>query len=117
MTVDTLDYDQMDTQQLQDIQQKVHTALTKRKREQISAVYQQIIDIVKSNGLTVEELIEFSQKKSKKSASSHKRQVAAKYRHPDNASLTWTGRGKQPRWVVDALASGLTLEGLTIQGE
>lgn len=25
--------------------------------------------------------------------------AAIKYRHPDNADLTWTGRGNQPRWV------------------
>jgi DNA-binding protein H-NS len=26
-----------------------------------------------------------------------------KYRHPENAELTWSGRGKQPGWLKDAL--------------
>ena len=28
--------------------------------------------------------------------------VSVKYRHPQDASLTWTGRGRRPRWLVKA---------------
>jgi DNA-binding protein H-NS len=39
--------------------------------------------------------------------------VAPKYR--DSASNnTWTGRGKMPRWLVEATASGRTLESFLI---
>ena len=43
-----------------------------------------------------------------------RRTVAAKYSHPENSGLTWTGRGRQPKWVVEALASGKTLSDLLI---
>jgi DNA-binding protein H-NS len=33
-----------------------------------------------------------------------------KYRNPDNPNETWTGRGKRPRWLNDALASGKNLD-------
>ncbi len=36
-----------------------------------------------------------------------------RYRNPWNASQTWSGRGRQPSWVLDARAVGLTLEDLT----
>jgi DNA-binding protein H-NS len=29
-----------------------------------------------------------------------------KYRHPENAALTWSGRGRHPRWFDEALAAG-----------
>jgi DNA-binding protein H-NS len=32
--------------------------------------------------------------------------VVAKYRNPKNPSETWTGRGKQPRWLVAEMRSG-----------
>jgi DNA-binding protein H-NS len=38
--------------------------------------------------------------------------VAPKYR--DEAGNTWTGRGKQPKWVAAAISSGRTLESLLI---
>jgi DNA-binding protein H-NS len=34
----------------------------------------------------------------------------AKYAHPENASVTWSGRGRQPGWVKEALAKGKSLE-------
>jgi DNA-binding protein H-NS len=35
--------------------------------------------------------------------------VRAKYRNPKNESETWSGRGKQPRWLVAELADGRDL--------
>ena len=40
--------------------------------------------------------------------------VPAKYRHPENPSLTWSGRGRKPLWFVAALDSGKTPEDLAI---
>lgn len=40
--------------------------------------------------------------------------VAVKYRHPDDSSLTWTGRGKKPRWVDAWLKSGKSIEQLSV---
>jgi DNA-binding protein H-NS len=36
------------------------------------------------------------------------------YRNPCNSAETWTGRGRHPKWVREALASGLRLEDLAI---
>ena len=38
----------------------------------------------------------------------------AKYHHPENSSLTWTGRGRKPQWFIDALAAGKTAEELAV---
>ena len=35
-----------------------------------------------------------------------------KYQNPDNATQTWSGKGKQPQWVEQALAKGKTLDSL-----
>jgi DNA-binding protein H-NS len=37
---------------------------------------------------------------------------APKYQNPNNAAQTWSGKGKQPSWVDEALAKGLTLDSL-----
>ena len=37
-----------------------------------------------------------------------------KYRHPDDAAVTWTGKGRRPAWVNEALAAGKTMEDLAI---
>ena len=32
--------------------------------------------------------------------------AAAKYRHPKNAALTWSGRGRKPQWFADHINAG-----------
>lgn len=39
-------------------------------------------------------------------ASTKGSKVAPKYRNPDQPEQTWSGRGKHPRWMTDAMASG-----------
>jgi DNA-binding protein H-NS len=40
--------------------------------------------------------------------------VLPKYRNPDEPSETWSGRGKQPRWLTKALKTGHTIEEFVI---
>ena len=40
--------------------------------------------------------------------------VLAKYRNPERPSETWSGRGKQPRWVVAQLKSGKRIDDFRI---
>jgi DNA-binding protein H-NS len=40
--------------------------------------------------------------------------VYPKYRNPNEPSETWSGRGKQPRWLAVALKTGHTMEEFAI---
>jgi DNA-binding protein H-NS len=42
-------------------------------------------------------------------------QVLPKYRNPAEPSETWSGRGKQPRWLTAQLRSGKKLDDFRIQ--
>jgi DNA-binding protein H-NS len=42
------------------------------------------------------------------------RTVLPKYRNPNQPSETWTGRGKQPRWLAAELKSGKQLDDFLI---
>ena len=37
-----------------------------------------------------------------------------KYRHPENPALTWSGRGRKPRWFVEAIDAGKSAEDMAI---
>lgn len=48
-------------------------------------------------------------------ASIRKRAPAVpKYSNPDDPSETWSGRGRKPRWFVDALMAGKSPEDMSI---
>jgi DNA-binding protein H-NS len=38
-----------------------------------------------------------------------KQKAEPKYRHPDNPDLTWSGRGRKPGCIAEALETGKSL--------
>jgi len=40
--------------------------------------------------------------------------VAVRFRHPDNETQQWTGRGRQPKWVKEWVEGGKSLDKLRV---
>jgi len=59
---------------------------------------QRVIAMVEDAGFKVQDLFGKGRK--------GKGSVAVKYRDPQNAENTWTGRGRMPRWMVAATKGG-----------
>ena len=53
-------------------------------------------------------------RKAKTEPQASRAKVLPKYRNPENADETWSGRGRQPKWVQAALAAGEKLSDLAI---
>ena len=88
--------------------------ITKAKAEEKAAVLAHIRSAMEQYEITTEELTA-APKRGRKPGSTdtvERKPVAPKYQLDDK---TWTGRGKQPKWVAEALAGGLTLEDLLIE--
>jgi len=93
------------------------------KRTPIAKVRAQLTRAAKAEGYTVEELFggaapaASGRAKVAKTSSRAGRKlgkVAPKYRNPANAKETWTGRGKQPRWMAALTAKGKKVEDFLI---
>lgn len=90
------------------------------KRTPIAAVRGRILKFVKAEGYTIEELFGTAGKpkagrKAAKSTARAGRKVAPKYRNPANRKETWTGRGRQPRWMAALVAKGRKVEDFLIK--
>ena len=101
-----IDLSKLSIEELQHLAQDIEAEIVNRRIVEKERVLNQMRDLASSLGMTLEELV---RQEGITGAS-----VPAKYRHPDNPSLTWSGRGKRPAWVNEALASGKTLEDLAI---
>ncbi|WP_441295482.1 H-NS histone family protein [Massilia timonae] len=51
---------------------------------------------------------------SKKPKGSKGQKVQARYQNPSDNSQTWTGRGRQPKWIAEGLASGKSMDDFRI---
>ena len=93
------------------------------KRTPIATVRSKITKFAKAEGYTLDELFGTtsakSAKKTAKTASTKPARklgkVAPKYRNPANTKETWSGRGKQPRWLAALTAKGKKVEEFLIK--
>jgi len=68
-------------------------------------------------GFSLEELSETQKaapKALKKKAKTAGPKAKARFANPADASQTWTGKGRQPNWYREAIASGKTPESMEI---
>lgn len=96
----------MDLEDLKDLRKKLDRAITsyetRKRQEALSAIEQ----AAKEHGFKLADLLgEGKSGKVRKSTGS-----SVKYVNPDNPQQTWSGRGRRPQWVNDALESGRVLE-------
>ena len=96
------------------------------KRPAISKVRAQLTKLAKAQGYSVEELFGGAAPAARGRAASKATKapakavrtlgkVAPKYRNPANPKETWTGRGKQPRWLAAHTAKGKKVEEFLIK--
>ena len=72
----------------------------------------QVRKTVKKYGFTAKELgIATTDNQVKKA---QQKKSDAKYVHPDNPDLKWTGHGKRPKWFQELLNSGKSLDELRV---
>lgn len=96
-------------QELVSLRDQLDKELVVRKEHEKQRILAQLNSAAAASGFTVAELLGQVGKQSTK-----KNVVKAKYANPNNISETWSGRGRKPLWVHDALAAGATLESLAV---
>jgi len=104
---------------------KRKTTLSKRKP--IAVVRKKMLTLAKNEGYTIAELFDGAAPAATrapraagtraKPAKARKTlgKVAPKYRNPDNTDETWTGRGKQPRWLAALTNQGRSVDEFVIK--
>lgn len=105
-----MDISNLSVQELETLKTRLPGEIERRRNEVRSDAIKKVEEFAKSLGFTVEDLFGGRGRKSNKDG---RVKVAAKFRHPTNTGLTWTGRGRKPAWVEEYLQSG-KLEDLKI---
>ncbi len=100
--------DKMTLSELETHQKEVAATIKGYEKKRRSECLAELKDVAKKHGFSLDE---FTSGKTKGAA---KPKGVAKYANPADKSQTWTGRGRQPNWVKDALAKGKSLDTMAI---
>lgn len=104
-----MDLSKLSISELRDLQQQIPLELKRRESEEKVKVMNELRAIAKARGFSIDELLG---KESRPKNAGGK--VRVKYRHPQDASLEWTGRGRKPKWVESWVAAGGALDSLLV---
>lgn len=103
-----MDLDALSLKELKKLQNDVAKAISTYEDRMKKEALAELESKAREMGFNLNELLGGS--KAKRAGGT----VAPKYAHPENPELTWTGRGRKPKWVEEALSSGKSLEDLAI---
>jgi DNA-binding protein H-NS len=103
---DQLDLDKLSLDELKTLSKDIERSIRKREVDNLRRAKEAVEAVAREHGFSLEEIM------GRLSAGKSATPASARYRNPNDASQTWSGRGRQPQWFKDALAAGRSLEDL-----
>jgi DNA-binding protein H-NS len=104
----TIDLDRLSLAELRSLEKDVSKAISvfgdRKKAEAMTALEEH----ARALGFSLAELT------GKKTRKTRAGSGVAKYRHPENADITWSGLGRKPAWFSAAIGSGKAPESMAI---
>lgn len=106
-----IDLSKLSIEDLEGLVKDAQAEITSRREAERDRVLGQMRELAATLGLTLEDVARMERGKGSAAGGGS---VPPKYRHPGDSNLTWSGRGKRPTWIAEALASGKSLEDLAV---
>lgn len=105
-----INVDKLSLKELQDLEIRVKKAIVLAMSREKDEFRAEVHALASKRGITIDEV--FGGGKSGKGGKGGK--VAVKYRNRDNPTETWTGRGRQPKWLAAAIKKGAKIADFAI---
>lgn len=93
------DLEALSLSELKKLQKDIAKAISTYQDRQKAEARAKVEALARDLGYSLAELIGTETKTTRAPA-------VAKYRHPENSAITWSGRGRKPKWFVDSINAG-----------
>ena len=88
------------------LEERLKSAISARKTEDAKVAKEELGPWLAKAGFDLDEL--FGKRGSRKGKG------VAKYRNPKDPAQTWTGRGRKPNWLIDAVKKGGKIDSFAV---
>lgn len=103
----SIDLDAMTIKELQELISEANSTIERKQEDEKKKLLSEMRQMAEDRGFDYDELTGAKKKERKR--------AAPKYQNPDNLKQTWSGMGRQPKWIEEQLASGKSLQDLEIK--
>lgn len=101
-----IDLNNLNVDELRAITENAQQLIAEKQHQRLYDAYIQFEKIAEESNASIEDILQAGEKLEKKRS--------IKYRNSENDEETWTGRGRKPTWLVEALGAGHKLEDFAI---
>ena len=98
--------EKMSYAELLKLQERIEAAIAQKRVEDAASTKEQLRAMAEKAGFSLNDL--FGKRGARKGSGE------IKYRNPKDTSQTWTGRGRKPNWLVDAVKKGAKIDTFAI---
>ncbi len=105
----SINVDKLSLKELIDLDLRVKKAISTAKDRDRAEAKMELLALAQKRGFSVGELFGGGSGRGGKGG-----KVAVKFRNKDNPLETWTGRGRQPKWLAAALKKGAKIADFAI---
>lgn len=102
----SINLDSLNVDELRAITENAQKLISQKQHQRLHDAYIQFEKIAKESGSSIDEIL--------KAGESLEKKRSIKYRNTEDSNETWTGRGRKPTWLVEALAAGKDIESFAI---
>ncbi|KAB7628411.1 H-NS family nucleoid-associated regulatory protein [Alkalilimnicola sp. S0819] len=102
-----MDLSKYSLEELRELQKDLERELRARRKEEARRAQKELKEVAEKYGFSLSDLVGASPARTTAKGK-------PRFRHPDDASKTWSGRGRKPFWIKDWEASGRSLSELAI---
>lgn len=96
------------TQELNQLKRDIDKELKSRRKDDAKKAQKELKSVAEKYGFNLNDLV------SGQPGRPSKGKAPARFRHPDDPSKTWSGRGRKPVWVKEWEAAGRSLDDLRV---
>lgn len=104
-----MELDKLTVEQLEQLAKDASAAAKKKREDGRKELRRKLEAMVKAEGYTLFDVFPELNDVELKPV------LVATHRHPEHPELTWTGQGRRPKWLVEALAAGAELDAFRIR--
>lgn len=108
-----IDLDALSLAELKDLQKDLDTAIEHAEKRERKEALEKLEEQARDMGFSLSELLSMKEGGGRKSGKP-RAPAEPKYRHPEDPSVTWTGRGRKPNWIKEGLENGKSMEDFLI---
>ncbi|WP_293573414.1 H-NS histone family protein [Phaeobacter sp.] len=105
-----IDLNGLNAAELDALAKEIETRKAEVEKEAKQSAYAEMLTIAEQHGVLFEEVVNLHAGKGRKSGA----KAPAKYANPADPLQTWSGRGRKPAWLNEALEAGKSIEDLEI---